>query len=107
MRGHLGRVDGDTGILHTESNTHDESSGKKPLPRLGTSGPDGCTEQDDSRDKDFASSAKQIVEGVREPATYTATHEVDERVDCAHFPGVRAGRARDTKLLREREVGSV
>lgn len=42
--GHLRRVNGNTSVLHAESDAHDEASGKEPLPGLGASGTDRSSE---------------------------------------------------------------
>jgi hypothetical protein len=106
-RSHLRRVDGHAGVLHTETDAHDESSSEQALPRLGTCATNGGDEEDDGGDEDFTSATEPRVERVREPAPDAATDEVDDRVDGSDFPRVGADTAADAKLDREGQIGGV
>lgn len=81
VRGHLGRVDGDGGILRTDTDTHDKAGREQSLPRLCESGTNrGCGETGGSQEN-LASSTKVVVEGIDDEGT-TGTGQLK---------GIRAG----------------
>ncbi len=61
---HLSRVNRHSGVLGADADTHDESCGKQPLPRLGEGGTNwrGC--QARGRDENLTSSSEVVIERI-------------------------------------------
>lgn len=127
MRGHLSRVDGDSCVLGTDTNSHDESGNEETFPGLGESGTDRGGGQTESSDKDLASSTQVVVEGIDDesttadlvrdwgrrkdgPGCRVYSHETcgqeDDGIDDANNPLIAAG-ASNAELIVELQVGAV
>jgi hypothetical protein len=104
---HFRSIDGNTGILHSNSDTHYEARSEQPLPGLGKSTRNRGDEENNGRDPDLPATTEVVVDRIGEPNTDTSSDKVDDGVDRAHLPGVGACSAVDTKFDREREVGGV
>lgn len=64
MRRHLGRENGDRGVLGTDANTHGKTAPKQALPRLSKPRSDGSGRQEQASQEDFSSSSEVVVERV-------------------------------------------
>ena len=69
MRGHLGRVDGDSSILGSNTDTHDEASGKETFPGGGEGGTDGSGSEAESSEENLTATAEVVVERIDDEGT--------------------------------------
>ena len=76
-RGHLGRVDGNGGVLCTDTDTHDEARSEQPLPRLCESRTDRAGSEAASGKENLASSAEIVVEWIDDEGA--SIHKVNLR----------------------------
>jgi len=68
-RGHLGRVDGNCGVLCTDTNAHDKPCSEQSLPRSCESGTDRGGGETASSNENLASTAKVVVEWIDNEST--------------------------------------
>lgn len=64
MRSHLGGVNGDSGVLGSNADAHDEASSEETLPCSGEAGTDGSGSQAERSEEDLTATAKVVVEGI-------------------------------------------
>lgn len=89
-RSHLGRVDGDSCIFGSDSNTHDESYSEQGLPRMGETGCNGCSGKTSSSEEDFSSSTEVVIERVDDPCSAASSASTTCKIHFTHIkPAVR------------------
>jgi len=102
-RGHLSRVNRNSGVLGSDADAHNKACCEEALPRLGETRSNRGRYQAAGSDEDLSSSSEVVIQGVDNKGANEASCEKDDGVDNSNGPGFIF----NAKLLGERQVGTI